>query len=80
MTNALFEERILGAAVAKSGGGWMKNPQKCMECFGWCEIGAKEVEGLSCGENTTMLQACARRKVDDKWGSDLDTRNPSWPC
>ena len=28
MMNALFEERILGAAVAKSGGGWMKNMQK----------------------------------------------------
>ena len=80
MTNVLFEEMILGAAVAKSGGGWMKYLQKYLNCFGWCEIGAKEVEGLSCGENITMLQACARRKVDDEGGSDLDTRNPSWPC
>ena len=71
MKNVLFEEMILGAAVAKSGGGWMKNPQKCMECFGWCEIGAKEVEGLSCGGITTMLQVCARRKVDDEWSSDM---------
>ena len=71
MTNVLFEEMILGAAVAKSGGGWMKNPQKYLKCFGWCEIGAKEVEGLSCGGITTMLQVCARRKVDDERSSDM---------
>ena len=42
MTNPMFEGRILRAAVAlavaMSGGGWMKNLKKCMECFGLCEI------------------------------------------
>ena len=53
----------------------MKNLKKCLECLGgWCEIGAKEVEGLSFGEITTMLQACARRKVEDEGGSDLATK------
>ena len=30
-------------------------------------------KGLSCGEITTMLQACVRRKVEDKWGDELAT-------
>ena len=34
--------------------------------FNWCEIGAKKVEELSHGEITTMLQACARRMVEDE--------------
>ena len=33
----------------------------------------KEVEGLSCGEITTMLQACVRRKVENEWGDKLAT-------
>ena len=51
-----------------------------MECFGWCEVGVEEVKGLSCGEITTMLQVCARRKVEHEWGDELATLNPSWPC
>ena len=39
--------------------------KKSLECFNWCEIGAKKVE-LSHGEITTMLQACARRMVEDE--------------
>ena len=43
-----------------------------MECFGWNEIGApRQVKGLSCREITTMLQACARRKVEDEWDDEL---------
>ena len=78
-----FEGRILRAAalaVAKSGGGWMKNLKKCMECFGWCEVGVEEVKGLSCGEITTMLQACARRKVEDEYRVVNESQNPSSPC
>ena len=45
-----------------------------MDCFGWCEIGVEEVKGLSCGEITTMLQACARRKVEDEWDDELATK------
>ena len=77
MTNPLFEGRILRAAVleaAKSGGGWMKNLKKYLECFGWCGIGAEEVKGLSCREITMMLQACARRKVEDEWDGELATK------
>ena len=75
--NPMFEGGILRAAalvVDKSGGGWMKDLKKCMECFGWCEIGVEEVKGLSCGNITTMLQACVRRKVEDEWDGELATK------
>ena len=77
MTNPMFEGRILRAValvVADSGGGWMKNLKKCMGCFGWNEIGVEEVKGLSYGEITTMLQACARRRVEDEWDDELATK------
>ena len=73
----MFEGRILRAVAlvaATSGGGWMKNLKKCMGCFGWSEIGVEEVKGLSYGEITTMLQACARRKVEDEWDDKLATK------
>ena len=77
MTNPMFEGRILRAVAlvaADSGGGWMKNLKKCMGCFGWNEIGVEEVKGLSYGEITTMLQACARRRVEDEWDDELATK------
>ena len=43
-------------------------------CFGWSEIGVEEVKGLSYGEITTMLQACARRKVEDEWDDEPATK------
>ena len=46
MTNPMFKGRIFwlaALALPKSGGGWMKKLKKCMECFGWSEIGVEEV-------------------------------------
>ena len=66
MTNPMFEGRILRAIALVAPKRWMKNLKKCMGCFGWSAIGVEEVKGLSYGEITTMLQACARRKVEDE--------------
>ena len=55
---------VAALAAAKSGGGWIKNLKKCMECFGWYEFGVGEVKGLSCGEITIL---CFRLVRKGRW-------------
>ena len=41
----------------------MTNLKICLESFYWCEIGAKEVEGLSCEEITPLKPKLALLKL-----------------
>ena len=35
--------------------------QECFKSFGWCGVGAEEVQGLSSLEIKVMLETCTKR-------------------
>ena len=48
--------------------------QECLKSFGWCNVGAEEVWGLSSVETKVMLETCAKRLIEDEWTCELSTK------
>ena len=80
LSNTLYEGRVLRLAAMEAiecGGSWIMKLQECLKSFGWCDVRAEEVRGLSRVETKVMLEICAKRLIEDEWTCALSTKPKS---
>jgi hypothetical protein len=59
--------RVAVEAVRYRKGAWVKRIASCFEKFGWQDLGAESVRGMSEVELKGMLASIAWRRVKEKW-------------
>ena len=66
--------RVALEIVKHSKSSWLKKMVNFCREFGWQEMGAEQVKGMSEAEVKGMLESVAWRKVKEEWSKDLEKK------
>ena len=61
-------------AVRGGKGSWVQRMLSCLEKFGWQDLGAESLRGVSEAESKGMLESIAWRRVKEEWRDELEKK------
>lgn len=74
LASPLYEGRIVRVAALEAlecGGSWMVKLRGCLKSLGWSGVGVDEMRRLSGGEIKSMIESCARRRIEEGLTEEL---------